>query len=71
MVAYDIHSQMIYKGLSLEQAAHNVVHQTLKPDDGGIIAVDNLGNIVFDYNSVGMFRAAADSEDMFEVKIWE
>ncbi|MCH8126403.1 isoaspartyl peptidase/L-asparaginase [candidate division KSB1 bacterium] len=71
VVAYDIHSQMFYKGLSLEQAAHNVVHQTLKPDDGGIIAVDNLGNIVFDYNSVGMFRAAADSENIYEVKIWE
>ncbi len=71
VVAYDIHSQMFYKGLSLKEAANNVVHQTLKPDDGGIIAVDNLGNIVFDYNSLGMLRAAADSENMYEVKIWE
>lgn len=71
VVAYDIHSQMFYKGLSLKEAAENVVHQTLKPDDGGIVAVDFLGNIVFEYNSIGMFRAAADSGDWYEVKIWE
>lgn len=71
VVAHDIHSQMLYKGLSLAETAKIVVHETLQPDDGGIIAVDKFGNIVFEYNSVGMFRAAADSGNLYEVKIWD
>lgn len=70
-VAYDISALMEYGGLSLQQAADKVIHQKLKPEDGGIVAVGRDGSIALVYNSEGMYRGAADSNGRFEVKIWE
>jgi len=70
-VARDISSRMLYKNIGLGQAANEVVHGVLKPDDGGIIAVSRTGEIAMVFNSDGMFRAAADSNGRFEVGIWE
>jgi beta-aspartyl-peptidase (threonine type) len=47
------------------------VHGVLRPDDGGIIAVDREGNLVASYNSTGMYRGLADSNGRFEVAIFE
>lgn len=70
-VARDIHARMLYKNLSLNAAANEVVHGVLKPEDGGIIAVSKTGEIAMVFNSTGMFRGAADANGRFEVKIWE
>lgn len=70
-VARDISDRMLYKRISLTQAANEVVHGVLKPDDGGIIAVSRTGEIAMVFNSDGMFRAAADSRGRLEVGIWE
>lgn len=70
-VARDISDRMLYKGVSLNQAAREVVHGVLRPDDGGIIAVSRSGEIAMVFNSDGMFRAAADSTGRLEVGIWE
>ncbi|MBX3402146.1 MAG: isoaspartyl peptidase/L-asparaginase [Phycisphaeraceae bacterium] len=70
-VARDISDRMLYKRISLAQAANEVVHGVLKPDDGGIIAVSRTGEIAMVFNSDGMFRAAADSRGRLEVGIWE
>lgn len=70
-VARDISSRMLYKGLSVNEAAREVVHGVLKPDDGGVIAVSRTGEIAMVWNSEGMFRGAADSTGRFEVGIWE
>ncbi len=70
-VARDISDRMLYKGIPLSQAANEVVHGVLKPDDGGVIAVSRTGEIAMVFNSDGMFRAAADSRGRFEVAIWE
>jgi L-asparaginase / beta-aspartyl-peptidase len=70
-VAFNISALMEYKGYTLKQAADEIIHKRLKPGDGGIIAVDNDGNIEMSFNSPGMFRGAANSEGRFEVKIWE
>ncbi len=70
-VARDISDRMRYKGISLNQAANEVVHGVLKPDDGGIIAVSRSGEIAMVWNSEGMFRGAADSGGRFEVGIWD
>ena len=48
-----------------------MIHKRLKPGDGGLIAVDKDGNYTTPFNTEGMFRAAANSEGLFEVKIWE
>jgi beta-aspartyl-peptidase (threonine type) len=70
-VAHDISALMEYGGLSLQQAADRVIHQKLKPGDGGVIGVARDGAIAMVFNSEGMYRGAADSNGRFEVKIWE
>jgi beta-aspartyl-peptidase (threonine type) len=70
-VAHDISALMEYGGLTLQQAADRVIHQKLKPGDGGVIGVARDGSIALVFNSEGMYRGAADSAGRFEVKIWE
>jgi L-asparaginase / beta-aspartyl-peptidase len=70
-VAFNISALMKYKNYSLQEAADEMIHKRLKPGDGGIIAVDKDGNYVMTFNTIGMFRGAANSEGIFEVKIWE
>ncbi|MFN0060797.1 MAG: isoaspartyl peptidase/L-asparaginase family protein [Planctomycetota bacterium] len=70
-VAHRVAMLMEYGGLSLGRAVHQVIHERLSPQDGGLIAVDRAGRIVLDYNTDGMYRGAADSAGRFEVKIWE
>lgn len=70
-VAFNISALMEYKNYTLKEAADDMIHKRLKPGDGGIIAVDKDGNFISAYNTIGMFRATANSEGIFEVKIWE
>ncbi|HSK79257.1 MAG TPA: isoaspartyl peptidase/L-asparaginase [Thermoanaerobaculia bacterium] len=69
-VAHDISALMEYRGLSVQQAADEVIHKKLEPDDGGVIAVSKDGGIALVFNSEGMYRGAADSAGRFEVAIW-
>ncbi len=58
VVAYDIAALMKYKGMSLEDAANEVVNNKLKAmgGDGGVIALDKQGNITMPFNTSGMYR---------------
>ena len=69
-VAHDISALIEYKGLTLQQAADEVIHRKLDKDDGGIVAVGRDGSIALVFNSEGMYRGAADSNGRFEVAIW-
>jgi len=62
-VAHDISALMQYAGLSLQEAATKVIQEKLLnvKGMGGIIAIDNQGNIVMEFNTSGMFRAFANS----------
>jgi beta-aspartyl-peptidase (threonine type) len=57
-VARDIAALMEYKGMSLKDAADEVVMKKLGKlgGDGGIIAIDRNGNIAWPFNTDGMFR---------------
>ncbi|MEZ4721868.1 MAG: isoaspartyl peptidase/L-asparaginase [Flavobacteriales bacterium] len=57
-VAHEINSLMKYEGLSLEEAANQVVQIELKDmgGDGGLIGIDSDGNITTSFNTSGMFR---------------
>ena len=72
VVAYDVSSLMEYKGLSLEAACREVVHERLVKinGDGGLIAVDALGNIALPFNTEGMYRAWRKSNGEEEVRIY-
>jgi len=60
-----------YKGMTCQQAADHVMRERLNPGDGGVIGVGRHGDIVWSFNSTGMFRGAADSNGRFETRIWE
>lgn len=67
-VAADICARMQYQGLSLKKAAHQVVNGVLKEagGSGGIIALDQQGNITMPFNTQGMYRASKSStQDLF------
>ncbi|SPB12927.1 isoaspartyl peptidase [Caballeronia novacaledonica] len=61
LAAYDVSAQMEYRGLSLEDAAHDVVMTKLPRIEGrgGLVAVDAKGNVVLPFNTEGMYRGYA------------
>ncbi|MBL7711527.1 MAG: isoaspartyl peptidase/L-asparaginase [Chitinophagaceae bacterium] len=63
-VAHDISCLIEYKGLSLSAACDLVVKDKLKKmgGEGGLIAVNALGESCFSYNSTGMNRGMRNSE---------
>ena len=67
-VAHEIHALMLYKGLSIIEAANQVVCE-LPKGSGGLIAVDASGMIAMPFNSQGMLRGRATSEGVFEVAL--
>src|SRR5262249_41082284 len=72
VVAHDVHALYQYRGLSLEEAAREVVQVKLKRagGEGGVIAIGRLGNIALEFNSQGMFRGARDSRGRRDVAIY-
>ncbi len=72
VVAYDLSCLIEYKGLSLEAAAMEVVHNRLPKlgGDGGLIAVDALGNIALPFNTEGMYRASRNNMGKVEILIY-
>jgi beta-aspartyl-peptidase (threonine type) len=72
VVAHDICALVQYKRVTLEAAAHEVIHEKVGglQATGGVIALDPEGHIVMDFNSGGMFRAARDSTGRREVAIY-
>ncbi len=71
VVAYDVSCLMEYKGLSLNDAANEVIQRRLMKigGDGGLIAVDANGNIAMPFNTDGMYRASwnADNEKVIAI----
>ena len=72
VVAYDITALMKYKGMSLQEAADEVVKKKLVETggDGGVIAVDAQGNIAMPFNTSGMYRASMDKNGKMYVGIY-
>jgi beta-aspartyl-peptidase (threonine type) len=68
-VSHDIAARLAYLKQPLSVAVHDVLHKTLQPDDGGLIALTADGTIVMDYSTAGMARASADSSGRRQVKI--
>jgi beta-aspartyl-peptidase (threonine type) len=61
------------EGLALAPAARHVVHERLRPGDGGVVAVGvgADGAIVLEFNTAGMYRGAADASGRFETHVGE
>jgi len=72
VVAYDVACLMEHKGLSLTAACREVVqHRLLRlGGDGGLIAVDALGNFALEFNTEGMYRAVRNSAGQHQILIY-
>jgi len=73
VIAYDVSALMEFKGLSLADAASEVIHQRILEigGDGGLIAVDTDGNITMPFNTEGMYRAMRSSGGELEISIYK
>jgi beta-aspartyl-peptidase (threonine type) len=73
VVAYDISALMEYKGLTLQEAAKEVIQKKLPElgGDGGIIAIDHNGNIAMEFNTAGMYRAAMNKKGELTIGIYK
>ena len=71
VAAYHICAAVEYRGLSLEEAAREMLHGILRRlgGQGGIIGIDSGGHIVMDFSTQGMFRGARDSRGRNELAI--
>ncbi len=72
VAAYDISALIEYRGLSLREAAAEVVMKKLvqRGGDGGVIAIDNAGNIELCFNSAGMHRGRVGADGQISVAIF-
>ena len=72
VVAYDISALIEYKGLSLKEAARIVIHDKVAKlgGNGGVIPIDNKGNLAMEMNTPGMYRAHINSQGELTVKIF-
>jgi len=73
MVAHDISALMQYKGLSLKEAAQEVIQKKVPElgGDGGIVAVDKNGNMVAEFNTAGMYRATMNDKGELKIGIYK
>ncbi len=73
VVAYDISALMEYKGMTLQEAASEVIQKKVPAlgGDGGIVAIDKDGNVAMEFNTAGMYRATMNSEGKLIIKIYK
>lgn len=73
VVAYDVSALMEYKGLSLAEAANEVINNRILQIGGygGLIAVDAKGNVALPFNTEGMYRGFKTSSGSEEVLIYK
>lgn len=64
VVCFHVSALVQYKGMSVKEAAHYLMHQELKEVDGdmGVIALDPQGNMAMVFNSERMHRAWKTSD---------
>jgi len=72
-IAHDISAMMAYGGASLQEAAHHVIMEKLTEmgGTGGVIAIDQKGNIAMPFNTAGMYRAYIGGNGKPVVKIYK
>ena len=73
VVAYDISALMEYKGLTLQEAAQEVIQEKVPAlgGDGGIVAIGKDGEIAMEFNTSGMYRAHMNAEGELVIKMYK
>jgi beta-aspartyl-peptidase (threonine type) len=71
-VAREVCALVQYKGLTLQQAADQVIHKELESlhGDGGLIAITPDGQLAWSFNTPGMFRGRLIEGGKLEIGIY-
>jgi L-asparaginase / beta-aspartyl-peptidase len=71
-IARDIAALMEYKGLSVQEASDVAIHEKLTQlgGKGGVIVIDQRGNVAMTYNTNAMYRGQVDKNGKKTVKIF-
>jgi len=72
VAAHHVCAAVEYRGLTLAQAAHELLHVVLRGlgGEGGLIAIDRAGGVIMDFSSEGMFRGVRDASGRREIAIY-
>ncbi|HEV8019262.1 MAG TPA: isoaspartyl peptidase/L-asparaginase [Steroidobacteraceae bacterium] len=72
VAAHHVCAAVEYRGLTLQQAVHELLHDILRGlgGDGGLIAVNRDGQLVLEFSTEGMFRGARDARGLREIAIY-
>ena len=72
-VAYDISAQMEYQEKTLKEATKDVIQNKLTKlgGTGGVVALDKNGNMSFEFNTAGMYRASMNDAGELVLKIYK
>jgi beta-aspartyl-peptidase (threonine type) len=72
-VAHDVCARAQYRGISLQQAADEVVMDKLVKmgGAGGIIGMDPSGRVVYSFNTAGMYRGSIDADGRVRTAIYK
>ena len=72
-VTHDICARVLYKGITLQQAADEVIQGKLIQMNGrgGVVALSPKGEVVFSFNTSGMYRGYIDSKGARHTEIFK
>ena len=72
-VAYDISAQIEYQKKTLKEATKDVIQNKLTKlgGTGGVVALDKNGNMSFEFNTSGMYRASMNDTGELVLKIYK
>ncbi|MBD0293600.1 MAG: isoaspartyl peptidase/L-asparaginase, partial [Flavisolibacter sp.] len=73
ITAFHIAALIEYKGLSVKDACHFLIHEKCKDVEGdmGVIAIDPQGNVALEFNSERMHRGWLTSDQPVQVAIYK
>jgi len=71
-VAREVCNLVYFKGLTLQQAADQVIHKELEAlgGDGGLIAITPDGQLAWSFNTAGMYRARQTEGGKLEIGVY-
>lgn len=70
--AYSVSARMMFSEQSLTDAARTAIDDIRSLGGvGGLIAVDNAGNVAMPYHAEGMFRGTVDASGNFTIALYE
>ena len=73
LAAHEVSNLIQYKNYDLQKALHQVIHIEIDSlgGDGGMVSLDKNGNIAWDFNTTGMYRAYKKSTGENVIKFYE